>query len=81
MKTGYDRYLEFQFGIAGDFFTQLFRAIQQADEKNLHRLALGFHEEVDAYIVWSRYGRQAFLDKCTQTHGIIAKIKSGEYVL
>lgn len=79
--NGFDRYLEFQFRIAGDFYTALFRAIQQADENNLRRLAKGFPEEVEAYKVWSRMGRNYFLQRCTDATPLKRKVLSGEFVL
>jgi hypothetical protein len=79
--NGFDRYLEFQFHIAGDFYTALFQTIQQADESNLSRLALGFPGEVEAYKVWSRAGRDHFLQKCTDATPLKRKVLSGEFVL
>jgi hypothetical protein len=79
--NGFDKYLEFQFGLTGSFYTALFRAIHQADEDNLRRLAQGFPEEVEAYKVWSRIGRQDFLARCTPDHPLVTKISSGEAVL
>ena len=79
--NGFDRYLEFQFHIAGDFHNALFRAIQQADESNLTKLAQGFPEEVEAYKTWARVGQKAFLNKCSDSHPLKAKVLSGEYVL
>jgi len=79
--NGFDKYLEFQFGLTGSFYTALFQAIHQADEGNLHRLAQGFPEEVEAYKVWSRMGRQYFLKLCSPDHPLIGKVRSGEAVL
>jgi hypothetical protein len=51
--SGFDRYLEFQYQFTGDFYTMLFRAIGQADDRNLDRLAKGFPEEVEAHVTWT----------------------------
>jgi len=79
--NGFDRYLEFQFRIAGDFYTALFQAIQQADEDNLERLAKGFPEEVEAYKVWARMGKDYFLQRCTDSMPLKRKVLAGEFVL
>lgn len=65
--SGYDKYLEYQFGMTGDFYTNLFHAIQFADEINTERLRKGFPEEVDAYDLWAHVGREAFLAKCSNS--------------
>jgi len=45
--------VEWQYGMLGDFRTALFDAITRADESNLDRLALGFHDEVAGYRAWA----------------------------
>ena len=79
--NGFDKYLEFQFGMTGSFYTALFQAIQQADESNLHRLAQGFPEEVEAYKVWSRQGQRQFLDRCSPDHPMIRRMAVKEAIL
>jgi hypothetical protein len=80
-KTGYDRYLEFQFRWTGSFFTTLFNAIALADTKNTERLRQGFPEEVEAYQTWTRIGRDEFLAKCNPEHPLMKKINAGEVML
>lgn len=46
--------LHWQYGILGSFGKGLAVAIARADEGNLARLRLGFPDEVDAYIAFSR---------------------------
>jgi len=46
-------YLEFQWGMTGDFFTHLWRAIGHADMHNINRLRVGFPAEVKAYLSWT----------------------------
>jgi hypothetical protein len=79
--NGFDKYLEYQFHWSGSFYTHLFEAIQCADGNNLGRLAKGFPEEVEAYKVWTRVGREEFLAGCSQDHSIIRDIKNGKYKL
>ena len=64
-RNGYDRYLDYQYGNLGSFFTSLFQAITKADEINIQKLQRGFPEEVDAYELWSRVSWRAVLEKCT----------------
>lgn len=40
---------KWQYDMHGDFYTTLFKAIMQADERNLQRLSAGFPIEVEAY--------------------------------
>ena len=47
--------VKWQYGLYGDFYTDLFRAISRADTSNLAKLAKGFPVEVEAY--W-RYGNE-----------------------
>ena len=68
MNTGYDKYLEFQYRWTGDFYTTLFQAISLADTDNTARLAEGFPEEVDAYLIWTRQGADALLEKISLDH-------------
>jgi hypothetical protein len=79
--SGFDKYLEFQFDWSGDFYKFLFRAISQADEFNLARLAAGFPEEVEAYITWTRVGSEAFLAKCSPSHPLVKRVLAGTAVL
>lgn len=68
-KTGYDRYLEFQYTLntantpSSSFFTALFIAIAKADRGNQAKIALGFPEEVDAYQIWCCKGGAEELQK------------------
>jgi len=79
--TGYDRYLEKQFGWTGSFYTTLFDAISLADRKNTSKLAEGFPEEVDAYRIFTQEGRDAFLAKCDPGHPLVKKIAEGKAYL
>ena len=79
--NGFDRYLEFQFRWSGSFYTHLFGAIQQADHKNLEKLAKGFPEEVDAYKTWARVGSDAFLSNCSQDHPLVRAVAAGKAFL
>jgi len=65
---GFDKYLEYQYNQAGGFYTNLFKAIQVADEVNLERLARGFPAAVEAHKTWARKGAQAFLAKVSRDH-------------
>ena len=44
--------VQWQFGMLGDFETQLFKAIDTADESNQARLERGFPEHVSGYRAW-----------------------------
>ena len=79
--NGYDRYLDFQYRRSGNFFTHLFRAIQQADHINLPKLALGFPEEVEAYKTWTRIGVKEFLKKVSLDMGDLREQFMIEYGL
>lgn len=63
-KSGFDRYLDFQYRSGGSFFKALFLTIQKADKYNLPKLALGFPEEVEAYKTWTRVGVEEFAKRC-----------------
>ena len=63
-KNGFDRYLDYQYRQSGSFFQALFDAIKQADKYNLPRIALGFPEEVEAYVTWTRVGVEEFAKRC-----------------
>ena len=76
MKNGYDRYLDYQFRESGNFFKYLFDAITFAGHKNTDKLRLGFPEEVDAYLTWTRKGCDAFLKKCTPGNPMIDRMKA-----
>lgn len=41
--------VEWQYGIMGDFKESLIKTISRADEMNLHKLSLGFPDEVEGY--------------------------------
>lgn len=43
-----------QYHHAGHFMAAIWEAISRADEHNLFRLRLGFPQEVDAYLEWTR---------------------------
>jgi hypothetical protein len=75
-NNGFDKYLEYQFQQTGHFYTALFELIQRADDENLKKLAMGFPQEVEAYITFARVGVGAFLAKCTPSHPLIPRMKS-----
>lgn len=77
MKNGFDLYLEFQFHQTGSFYTALFDLISHADPMNIHRLALGFPDEVEAYRVFTQVGLDEFLAKCTPDHPLIEQMRIG----
>ena len=70
-KSGFDRFLEFQYHFTGDFYTHLFRAISQADDQNLERLAKGFPEEVEAHVTWTVQGVGPFVQGVTKGHPLL----------
>lgn len=72
--TGFDRFIEYQYGYTGDFYTLLFKAIQQADEQNLDRMSKGFPEEVSAYKLWSREGPEALSARVTPGHPLLKNL-------
>lgn len=74
-KNGYDRYLDYQFQMIGDFFKTLFEAIGRADEVNAEKLRKGFPEEVDAVHTWQRIGQEALLSKCTPGNPLIKRME------
>ena len=74
-KNGYDRYLDFQFGMNGPFFKSLFVAIGKADENNIEKLRKGFPEEVDGYLLFTRAGKDSFLEKCTPGNPLIERMR------
>lgn len=76
--TGFDRFLEFEFGFTGDFYTLLFRAIQQADSRNLDRMSKGFPQEVWAYKLWSQEGPKALAAKVTPGHPLLKRLADEE---
>ena len=45
---------QWQYHFLGDFHTALFEVICLADEGNLHKLSLGFPDEVNGYKKYSR---------------------------
>lgn len=76
--SGYDKYLEYQFGWSGSFYKALFEAMHAADASNLARLSKGFPKEAEAYEVWTCVGRDAFLSRCSPDHPLVHKIQAGE---
>lgn len=46
--------LHWQYGMLGGFRSRLVEAIAKADDGNLARLRLGFPDEVDAFLSYSR---------------------------
>jgi hypothetical protein len=80
-KSGYDRYLEFQFRWTGDFFTTLFQAIALADRYNIEKLRQGFPGEVEAYQTWTRIGKDEFLAKCNPEHPLMKDLEAGKIML
>jgi len=75
-NSGYDQYLEFLHGQAGDFLKALFTCIQIADYHNLERLSLSFPSHVSAFKTWSRIGTKDFLTKVTPGHPLLKYYKS-----
>jgi hypothetical protein len=69
--SGFDRFLEWQYQFTGDFYTHLFRAIAQADDQNLERLAKGFPEEVEAHVTWTVQGVGPFVQGVTKGHPLL----------
>ena len=72
--SGFDRFLEWQYQFTGDFYTHLFRAIAQADDQNLERLAMGFPEEVEAHVIWTTQGVGPFVEHVTKGHPLLLHI-------
>jgi hypothetical protein len=70
-ETGYDRYIEFQFNFAGDFYVALFQAIGRADPDNLAKLEKGFPEEVHAHVLWTQFGMEMFTMRVTAGHPLL----------
>lgn len=71
---------EYQYRQTGDFYTLLFRAIQQADGQNLDRLAKGFPTEVEAYKCWTRIRVKEFVKRVSPGHRLLDPFKA-EYQL
>lgn len=46
--------LDIEFHMGGSFIKSLFDTIALADDLNLYKLSVGFPEEVQGYIAWSR---------------------------
>ena len=78
--NGYDKYLEFQYRQAGDFYTALFGTISRADGQNLEKLAQGFPSEVEAYKCWTRTGVEEFVKHVSPGHRLLDEFKA-EYQL
>lgn len=78
--NGYDKYLEFQYRQTGDFYTSLFRTIQQADTQNLAKFAQGFPSEVEAYKCWTRIGVKEFVKHVSPGHRLLKPFRT-EYQL
>lgn len=74
MKSGYDRYLDYQYRMSGNFFKALFDAIKQADIDNLPKIEKGFPEEVDGYRLWIREGVHAFALRVTPGYKLLDKL-------
>jgi len=74
MKSGYDRYLDYQYRRSGGFFQAVFDAIKLADVNNFPKMAAGFPEEADAYRVWTRAGAYAFALMVTPGYGLLADL-------
>ncbi len=72
-KSGYDAYIEFQYGQSGSFMKALFQAITLADDVNSLLLAKGYPEHVHAYHLWSKTkgGLKILLDRMTPGHALI----------
>jgi len=52
-----EKFMEYQHGMTGSFYTLLFRAAEAADSSNLQKLAQGFPEEVRVVYRWkTEYG-------------------------
>lgn len=49
-----DYIFDFQYHLAGSFHKALWEAISRADENNLHLLSLGFPNEVQGFLAWTR---------------------------
>ena len=49
LTVGEIRFIDYQNGRSGSFYTCLFRAIERADMENQKKLKLGFPSEVEAY--------------------------------
>lgn len=45
---------DWQYHLGGSFSTALWQAIGKADESNLLKLALGFPDEVQGFLSWTR---------------------------
>lgn len=73
--NGYDKYLEYQYRVSGSFYTALFDAIKQADPDNRDRVALGFPEEVEAYLCWTRIGIDEFVKHIRPDHPFLDKFR------
>ncbi len=71
MKSGYDRYLDYQYRRSGGFFKAIFEAIKLADIDNMPKIEAGFPEEVDAYRVWAREGALALALRVTVGYGLL----------
>ncbi len=48
--------VRWQFRLLGDFNKALAETIIRADDNNLHRLSLGFPDEVGGFLEWNRGG-------------------------
>jgi hypothetical protein len=79
--NGFDKYLEYQFHLSGNFYTRLFQAIELADEENLAKLSTAFPQEVEAYKTWSQVGQRQFIEKCSPDHPLLQRVAKGEAVL
>lgn len=69
INRGEKRLYEWQFGLSGHFFKNLFDAIANADLRNLEKLEKGFPEEVEAY--------RKFISEEGYWQNLVKKIKGG----
>lgn len=66
LTPGEKKYIEFQYHLAGDFYTALWGVIARADENNLFKLAQGFPGEVAAYKRWTRGDLAQLVDEVAE---------------
>ena len=74
-QEGFDKWLDYQYRMSGDFYLGLWEAIMRADEENSFRLAKGFPHEVEAYRVWTRVGCKAFLAECSPDNPLVERMR------
>jgi len=54
LNQGTQSLVDWQYHDCGDFGTALWKAISQADQSNLARLALAYPEHIEAYLFYTR---------------------------